>query len=102
LKVPVLKEESDEPMLAERSWDVLFRDILSSDFPDGNDVFRMESEGPGGVAIHNVEEGIEWWAMQSMPAVIDPLLDSQESIVEPIPSDFTVDGPIIVCYGMVS
>lgn len=65
-------------------------------------MFQMELEGPSGAVIHNVEENIEWWATQSMPAAIDPLLDLQETLPGPMPSDFTVSEPTLVCYGMVS
>ena len=53
-------------------------------------------------SIHNVEEGIESWATQSMPLTSDPSSDSQATPLESLPLDSPVKYPTALCYGMVS
>jgi hypothetical protein len=88
--------------LAGKSWNGLWGDILSSDFPDGNGLLGMDIDAASGTSIHNVEEGIEWWATQSMPLMIDPLLDLDKTASTPLPPNIPVSDSTIVSYGMVS
>jgi hypothetical protein len=85
-------------MLAEKPWDKVWGDILDSNFPNGNNAFQMDIDEASATSIHNVEEGIEWWAAHSMP----PLLDSQATQPEAVPTDLLVNEPGLICYGMVS
>jgi hypothetical protein len=62
----------------------------------------MDVDAASGTSIHNVEEGIEWWATQSMPLMIDLLLDSDETPSTTLPSDISVGDRAVVSYGMVS
>ena len=87
-------------MLAEKSWGGLWGEILNSDFPNGNELLQMENEDANGTSIHNVEEGIEFWANHEMPSMIDPLLDSQDSGSDPAPEEVPANN--LICYGMVS
>jgi hypothetical protein len=100
LRVLILKRKSNELALAEKPWDRMWGDILSSDFPNGNDVLQMDIDGASGTSTHIVEEGIEWWATHSMPS-IDPLLDSQVTPPEGVSTDGPVNESTIICYGMV-
>lgn len=87
--------------MAERSWGGLWGDILSADFPIGNELLQLENEVINGLSIRNVEEGIEWWANHELPSMIDPSLDSQDATSDPVLPDVPVDDNTIVCYGMV-
>ncbi|KAE9374274.1 hypothetical protein N431DRAFT_213326 [Stipitochalara longipes BDJ] len=60
----------------------------------------MENGEASGTSIHNVEEGIEWWANHEMPSIIDPLLDSPDAASDPVPPDIPANDNTIICYGM--
>jgi hypothetical protein len=53
-------------------------------------------------SIHNVEEGIESWATQSMPLTSNPPSDPQGTPLESLPLDSPFKYPTALCYGMVS
>ena len=59
-------------------------------------------DGASGTSIHNVEEGIESWAMQAMPLTSDPSSDSQGTPLETLLFDSPIRDPTCLCYGMVS
>lgn len=89
-------------MLEETSWNNLWGGIISTDFPNGGDALQINIDQDSGLSIHNVEENIECWATQTMPLMIDPSLDSQESSQQASPPDVPVGDTALVCYGMVS
>ena len=88
-------------MLAEKSWGGLWGDVLGADFANSNELLQLENEEVSGSSIHNVEEGIEWWANHELPSMIDPSLDSQDAPSDPVLPDVPADDNTIVCYGMV-
>jgi hypothetical protein len=65
-------------------------------------MLQMDIERDSGTSIHNVEEGIECWATQSMPLMIDPSFDSQESSPAVLPPAAPASDIAVICYGMVS
>jgi hypothetical protein len=89
-------------MLEETSWNNLWGGIISTDFPNGSDALQINIDEDSGVSIHNVEENIECWATQTMPLMIDPSFDSQESFQQAIPPVIPMGDTAAVCYGMVS
>ena len=72
------------------------------DVPDNNDMFEMGIYEASGTSIHNVEEDIESWAMQSMPLMSDLSSDSQRTPLVSLPLDSSGMYHTTLCYGMVS
>ena len=90
---------SEIPALAEKTWDALWGDILSSDI--SNDVLLVENYEGLDTSIHAVEEDIEQWVLQSMPLVIEAPSDLQKPPSETMKLTSVESSTTQLCYGMV-
>lgn len=99
--VATLTGDSEIPTLAEKTWDGLWGDILSSDVPN-NDILHADDDEDIGTSMHMVEEDIEQWAMQYLPPVIEAPSDLQNPLLEPLKSTSAGSSTNQLCYGMVS
>lgn len=79
-------------MFAERSWDGLWREILSSD-TRSSDPLQLTADEAGDADFGNTEDDIELWAALNLPPLV-PIQTGTEKSLQ--------DTRAHLCYGMVS
>lgn len=79
-------------MFAKRSWDGLWREILSSD-TRSSDPLQLTEDEAGDADCRNTEDDIESWAALNLPPLVP---------VQTVTENSLQDTRAHLCYGMVS